>query len=97
MDVIIGTDPHKRSATIEIVDERGHMLAVGRFSTDNIGYADMLAAGREHRDRCGRWRAVTASASTSPTGLFMTARRSWTCQRNCRRRWGLRHRQRPQD
>jgi hypothetical protein len=51
MDVIIGTDPHKRSATIEIVDERGHMLAVGRFSTDNIGYADMLAAGREHRDR----------------------------------------------
>ena len=30
MTVIIGMDPHIRSATIEIVDERGRMLAVGR-------------------------------------------------------------------
>ena len=51
MAVIIGMDPHKRSATIEVVDERAQVLAVGRFGTDKAGYAQMLAAGREHPDR----------------------------------------------
>lgn len=51
MSVIIGMDPHKRSATIEVVDERGRVLAVGRFGTDKASYADMLAAGREYADR----------------------------------------------
>jgi transposase len=49
--VIIGMDPHKRSATIEVVDERGRVLAIGRFGTDKVGYAEMLHAGREHPDR----------------------------------------------
>jgi hypothetical protein len=44
--VIIGMDPHKRSATIEIIDERAAVLASGRFGTDKAGYAQMLAAGR---------------------------------------------------
>ena len=51
MGVIIGMDPHKRSATIEVIDERGRVLAVGRFGTDKDGYAQMLAAGRELPDR----------------------------------------------
>lgn len=51
MTVIIGMDPHKRSATVEVVDERGRTLAVGRCGTDKTGYADMLAAGRQHEDR----------------------------------------------
>ena len=51
MAVIIGMDPHKRSATIEIVDGRARVLAVGRYGTDKAGYAEMLAAGREHPDR----------------------------------------------
>jgi len=51
MTVIIGMDPHKRSATIEIVDERARVLAVGRYGTDKVGYAEMLAAGRGHSDR----------------------------------------------
>ena len=51
MGVIIGMDPHKRSATIEVIDERGRVLAQGRFGTDKDGYADMLAAGRKHADR----------------------------------------------
>ena len=46
MGVIIGMDPHKRSATIEVVDERGTALSRGRFGTDEAGYAGMLAAGR---------------------------------------------------
>jgi transposase len=49
--VIIGMDPHKRSATIEIIDEREGVLGRGRFGTDRDGYRAMLAAGREHPDR----------------------------------------------
>ena len=39
--VFIGVDPHKLSATIEVVDERETVLATGRFSTDKAGYAAM--------------------------------------------------------
>ena len=49
--VIIGMDPHKRSATIEVIDERETVLAQGRFGTDRDGYQAMLAAGRRHADR----------------------------------------------
>ena len=44
-------DPHKRSATIEIINEREKVLAQGRFGTDRDGYQAMLAAGRQHTDR----------------------------------------------
>jgi transposase len=49
--VIIGMDPHKRSATIEVIDEREQVLAQGRFGTDREGYKAMLAAGRAFDDR----------------------------------------------
>src|ERR1035438_10674789 len=49
--VIIGMDPHKRSATIEIIDDRQKMLFGGRFGTDRDGYKAMLAAGRKYADR----------------------------------------------
>src|SRR5215813_7417882 len=49
--VIIGMDPHKRSATIEVIDERGRVLAAGRFATDAAGYKAMLAEGRRFADR----------------------------------------------
>jgi transposase len=49
--VIIGMDPHKRSATIEIIDERETVLAAGRFGTDRDGYRTMLALGRRFPDR----------------------------------------------
>jgi transposase len=49
--VVIGMDPHKRSATIEAVDERETVLARGRFGTDTEGYQQMLAAGRAFTDR----------------------------------------------
>jgi transposase len=51
MTVIIGMDPHKRSATIEVVDESGRVVATGRYGTDKAGYTEMLAAGGKHRDR----------------------------------------------
>jgi transposase len=49
--VIIGMDPHKRSATIEIIDHDEHVLRAGRFGTDQEGYRRMLAVGREHPRR----------------------------------------------
>lgn len=51
MGVIIGMDPHKSSATIEVVDERGVVLSRGRFGTDREGYTAMLAEGRRHGER----------------------------------------------
>jgi hypothetical protein len=49
--VIIGMDPHKRSATIEINNDREKILAHGRYGTDRDGYKAMIAAGRKHKDR----------------------------------------------
>src|SRR3954471_12664808 len=39
--VVIGVDPHKLSATIEVVDQRENLLGSGRFTTDRAGYAAM--------------------------------------------------------
>lgn len=41
MQVFIGVDPHKLSATIEVVDARESVLANGRFDTNKAGYAAM--------------------------------------------------------
>ena len=49
--VVIGMDPHTRSATIVVLDERETVLATGRFGTDREGYRDLLAAGRRWPDR----------------------------------------------
>ena len=39
--VVIGVDPHKLSATIEVVDQRENLLGSGRFTTDKAGFAAM--------------------------------------------------------
>ncbi|MEU4642519.1 hypothetical protein [Micromonospora sp. NPDC023814] len=49
--VIIGVDPHKRSATIEIINAREKTVGQGRFGTDRDSYLAMLSAGRKHKDR----------------------------------------------
>ncbi|MGW5113776.1 IS110 family transposase [Nocardia sp. NPDC004123] len=51
MTVTIGMDPHKRSATIEIIDAAGHILAVGRYTTDTVGYTEMLTTAQQFTDR----------------------------------------------
>jgi transposase len=40
--VIVGVDPHKKSVTIEAIDEQGKKLATGRFGTDTRDYKAML-------------------------------------------------------
>jgi transposase len=49
--VIIGVDPHKRSATIEVINQRERVVGQGRFGTDRDGYKAMLAAGQKYKDR----------------------------------------------
>jgi transposase len=44
--VIIGVDPHKLSATIEVVDGQEKLLGSGRFTTDQAGYAAMRTYAR---------------------------------------------------
>jgi transposase len=44
--VIIGVDPHKVPATIEVLGDGEQVLETGRFGTDRAGYRAMLAAGR---------------------------------------------------
>ena len=46
--VVIGMDPHKRSATIEAMAANEQVLGGGRFGTDPAGFGAMLA-------RAGRW------------------------------------------
>jgi transposase len=49
--VIIGVDPHKLSATIEVLDDRERVLAQARFGTDRGGYRQMLTAARRWPER----------------------------------------------
>lgn len=44
--VIIGVDPHKRSVTIEVINERERALGSGRFGTDRDGNKAMLGSIR---------------------------------------------------
>jgi len=49
--VIIGVDPHKLSATIEVVDGRERLLGSGRFSTDQGGYTAMRTYAKAWPER----------------------------------------------
>ena len=49
--VFIGVDPHKLSATIEVVDRRERVLATGRFGADKAGYAAMRKHVESYPDR----------------------------------------------
>jgi hypothetical protein len=98
MGVIIGMDPHKSSATIEVVDERGRVLAVGRYGTDNAGYAQMLAAGRRFAERV--W-AVEGCNSRRPAHRPPAGARrgdgAGCAGEAVGAGAGVRHRQRPQE
>ena len=48
---VIGVDPHKRSATIEVLDETERVRAGGRFGMDRDGVRQLLAAGRRWSER----------------------------------------------
>ena len=49
--VVVAMDPHKRSATIEIMDADETVPGCGRFHTDSKGYAAMKAYAERWPDR----------------------------------------------
>lgn len=49
--VVIGMDPHKRSATIEVMTADETILGGGRFATDRDGYAEMRRYASQWPDR----------------------------------------------
>jgi hypothetical protein len=59
--VFIGVDPHKLSATIEVVDDREKLLATGRFATDKAGDAAMRKRWRGGRSTTLHAKAILAS------------------------------------
>ena len=61
--VFIGVDPHKLSATIEVVDDKETVLATGRFDTDKAGYAAMRKHVASYPERV--W-AVEGSNGAGP-------------------------------
>ena len=62
--VIIGVDPHKLSATIEVVDQHERLLGAGRFSTDQAGYAAMRTYAKSWPDRV--WAVEGANGTGRP-------------------------------
>jgi hypothetical protein len=49
--VIIGMDPHKRSATIEVMASDETVVGGGRYGTDAAGYRAMLAEAKRWPER----------------------------------------------
>jgi transposase len=49
--VVIGMDPHKRSATIEVMAGDETILGAGRFGTDQDGYKAMVKYAKQWTDR----------------------------------------------
>ena len=62
--VIIGVDPHKLSATIEVVDRQEKLLGSGRFTTDQAGYVAMRKYAKTWPDRV--WAVEGANGTGRP-------------------------------
>jgi transposase len=63
-EVIIGVDPHKLSASIEVVDHHGQLLGSGRYSTDKAGYTAMRSYVKTWSDRV--WAVEGANGAGRP-------------------------------
>jgi hypothetical protein len=66
--VFIGVDPHKLSATIEVVDDHEKVLATGRFDTDKTGYAAMRKTVSRWADRVWAVEGSTVSGGRWHSG-----------------------------
>lgn len=69
--VMIGMDPHKALATIEVRDEREVLLATGRFGTDTGGYQAMVRYARQWPRRV--WAVEGANGSGRPVAQRLLA------------------------
>jgi hypothetical protein len=82
--VIIGVDPHKLSATIEVVDRHEKLLGSGRFSTDQGGYTAMRTYAKTWPERV--WAIEGSNGAGRPLAqrLLEAGSMSWMCRPSCR-------------
>ncbi len=66
--VVIGVDPHKRSNTALVLDDRERVLGKQRFDNDRDGYRELRRFGAAHRDR------VWAVEGAAGVGLSLAQR-----------------------
>jgi transposase len=69
--VVIGVDPHKQSATIEVIGRGEQVLDTGRYGTDDEGYRRMLAAGRRFPGR--QWAVEGSNGTGRPLAQRLAA------------------------
>src|SRR6266480_973673 len=69
--VIIGTDPHKASVTIEVRDEREILRATGRFAMDAAGYRRLHGYVRQWPQRT--WAVEGANGVGRPLAARLLA------------------------
>ncbi|MGH3308875.1 MAG: hypothetical protein ACRDOX_14440 [Nocardioides sp.] len=65
--VVIGVDPHKMSATIEVVDGREKLLGSGRFTADQAGYTAMRTYTKAWPDRVWAVEGQRCRSAAGPT------------------------------
>ena len=86
--VFIGVDPHRLSATIEVVDHRETVLATGRFATDKAGYAAMRKQVADWPDRT--WAVEGCNGTGRPLAQRLLATSAKAPLRGGRKGQGLR-------
>ena len=70
--MVIGVDPHKLSATLEVVDgDNGTLLGAGRFGSDNTGYTAMLRYVKPWPNRV--WAVEGANGAGRPLAQRLVA------------------------
>ena len=87
--VVIGMDPHKRSATIEVLDDDAQRLMAGRFGTTARAIGYCWRRGGSSRSGCGRSRAARGWAGILRSGWSPTGR-SWFSRRQFATRYEAR-------
>jgi hypothetical protein len=65
--VVIGVDPHKRSATIEIINDREQAVGQGRFGTTATATRPCSPPGVSTKTVSGPSKAAPGSTGTSKT------------------------------
>ena len=71
-DVLVGVDPHKKSVTIEAIDEHERVVSTGRFGTTSRDYKAMLAYMRQQWPR-HRWAIEGAQGVGRPLAQRLLA------------------------
>ena len=77
--VVVAMDPHKRSATIEVMDAEETVLGGGRFGTDAAGFAAMKTYA------AASWTVMSLSPARGLSGLgglvmLMCSLLVWACE-----------------